>query len=110
MPARATLPRWQDTFLDLIVRLSDAGAQVAAIPAVTPHLCAPELTQRSPIPLVSLVDEIAREVRHREPKRVALFGTRFTMETGLFGRLQGVDVVMPKAAEIDFIHQAYVQK
>jgi aspartate racemase len=95
--------------LDLIVRLAGAGAQVAAIPAVTPHLCAPELMQRSPIPLVSLVDEIVREVRHRELKRVALFGTRFTLETGLFGRLQGVDVVLPRAAEIDSIHQAYVE-
>ena len=79
--------RMADYFSNLIRRLSAAGAQVAAIPAITPHVCARELIQRSPIPLVSLVDEIVRVVGDRELKRVALFGTRFTIETRLFGRL-----------------------
>jgi aspartate racemase len=96
-------------FLQLISRLSAAGAEIIAIPAATPHLCAPELMERSPIPLVSLVDEIVREVDDRRLKRVALFGTRFTMETELFGRLKDVDVLAPKPAEIDFIHQTYLQ-
>ena len=96
-------------FLQLIRRLSAAGAEFIAIPATTPHLCAPELRQRSPIPLVSLVDEIVREVHDRRLKRVALFGTRFTMETELFGRLNDVDVVASRAAEIDFIHQTYLE-
>ncbi len=98
-----------EDFLNLFHRLTAAGAQVAAIPAATPHLCAPELIQRSPIPLVSLVDEIVREVRARELERVALFGTRFTIETGLFGRLREVDVVVPRPSEIDFIHQTYLE-
>jgi aspartate racemase len=95
--------------LPLIGRLSAAGAEFIAIPATTPHLCAPELMKRSPVPLVSLVDEIVREVRDRRLKRVALFGTRFTMETELFGRLKEVDVVAPRPAEIDFIHQTYLE-
>jgi aspartate racemase len=96
-------------FLQLIQRLSAAGAEIIAIPATTPHLCAPELMERSPLPLVSLVDEIVREVDDRRLKRVALFGTRFTMETELFGRLKQVDVVAPKPVEVDFIHQTYLQ-
>lgn len=101
--------RMADYFSNLIRRLSAAGAQVAAIPAITPHVCARELIQRSPIPLVSLVDEIVRVVGDRELKRVALFGTRFTIETRLFGRLSEVDVVEPTVSEIDFIHQTYLQ-
>jgi len=58
---------------------------------------------------VSLVDEILREVAVKRLKRVALFGTRFTIETGMFGQLSGIDVVTPKADEIDFIHGAYLQ-
>jgi aspartate racemase len=96
-------------FLQLIQRLSAAGAEIIAIPATTPHLCAPELMKRSPLPLVNLVDEIVREVDDRRLKRVVLFGTRFTMETELFGRLKQVDVVAPKPAEVDFIHQTYLQ-
>ena len=101
--------RMADYFSNLIRRLSAAGAQVAAIPAITPHVCARELIQRSPIPLVSLVDEIVRVVGDRELQRVALFGTRFTIETRLFGRLSEVDVVEPTVSEIDFIHQTYLQ-
>lgn len=41
--------------------------------------------------------------------RVALFGTRFTVSTSMFGQLPGIDVVMPAPDEIDSIHNAYLQ-
>ena len=107
--AAGDIAQMADYLLVLIRRLEAAGAKVAAIPSITPHLCEPELIPRSPVPLVSLVDEIVGEVRRREFRRVALFGTRFTIETGLFGRLNPVDVVAPTTAEIEFIHQAYLQ-
>jgi|CZKF01.1.fsa_nt_gi aspartate racemase len=94
---------------DFLHRLSEAGARIAAIPAVTPHICAAELLELSPIPLVSLPGEILREVQVRELKRVALFGTRFTIESRMFGQLPGVEVVTPKADEVDSIHDVYVQ-
>jgi aspartate racemase len=94
---------------ELLQRLYKAGAQVAAIPAVTPHICAAELLELSPIPLVSLPAEILREILARKLKRVALFGTRFTMETRMFGQLPGVEVVAARADEVDCIHEAYVQ-
>jgi aspartate racemase len=94
---------------ELLERLSSAGARVAAIPAVTPHICIAELVEISPIPLVSLPAAILREIQIRQLKRVALFGTRFTMETRMFGQLAGVEVVVPRADEVDLIHEAYVQ-
>jgi aspartate racemase len=93
---------------ELIERLYKAGAEFAAIPAVTPHICAAELLELSPIPLVSLPAEILREIQARKLKRVALFGTRFTMETRMFDQLFGVDVVVPRADEVDCVHEAYV--
>ena len=107
--ATGDIAQMADYLLVLIRRLEAAGAKVVAIPSITPHLCEPELIPRSPIPLVSLVDEIVGEVRRREFRRVALFGTRFTIETGLFGRLNAVDVVTPTTAEIEFVHQTYLQ-
>ena len=47
----------------------------------------------------------ARRFGTRGLKRVALFGTRSTVESRMFGRL-GVEVVMPKPDEIDFIHNS----
>jgi aspartate racemase len=107
--ATTDIAQMADYLLVLIRRLEAAGAKVAAIPSITPHLCEPELIPRSPIPLLSLVDEIVGEVRRRELRRVALFGTRFTIETGLFGRLNAVDVITPSAAEIEFVHHTYLQ-
>jgi aspartate racemase len=93
----------------LVRRLSAAGAEFAVLPSITPHLCASELEALSPIPLVNMVDEIVREVHVRGLKKVSLFGTRFTIESRLFGRLDELDVVPPRVEEIDVIHQIYLE-
>jgi aspartate racemase len=93
----------------LVGRLKDAGAEIAAIPAVTPHICEPRLLEITSLPLVSLVEKIVCEVRLQRLSRVALFGTRFTVESALFGRLGDVDVISPRAAEVDAIHSAYLE-
>ena len=84
------------------------GAELAAMVAITPHICAPQLLPISPLPLIDIVTETANAVRKQGHKRVALLGTRFTLETRMFGRLDGIDVVMPRPAEIDQIHDAYM--
>jgi len=93
----------------LIRRLAAAGAEVAVIAAITPHMCVAELETVSPIPLVDIVQEIVRDVHRQGLTRVALFGTRFTIATSLFGRLSNLDVVLLQAEEIEAIHQAYVE-
>ena len=93
----------------LLERLAAGGAQIAAIPAVTPHICMAELLKLAPTPLVSLPGEILREIHARNLKRVTLFGTRSTMETGMFGLLPGIEVVTPRSEEVDIIHATYVQ-
>jgi aspartate racemase len=93
----------------LIERLARAGAEFAAIPAVTPHICIAELLKLSRLPIVNPVEQLQCEIKTRGWRRVALFGTRFTVESGLFGLLQGVELAAPAAAEIDFVHQTYLQ-
>jgi aspartate racemase len=90
-------------------RLSAAGAEFAALPSITPHLCAAELGALSPIPLMNMVEEIVREIHARGLRRVALFGTRYTIETGLFGQLHGIDVVVQEPEMIDVIHGTYLE-
>lgn len=90
-----------------IDRLARAGAETAVLPAVTPHICIDRLLKRTPLPLLNIVDPIGAELRARGLKRVALFGTVFTVEGGLWGQLAGVDIVKPKPDEIAFIGQAY---
>jgi|SRR5579883_1467425 len=92
---------------ELIEQLRCAGAELAVVPAVTPHLCIEELKAISPLPLVNILESVAQEVRAKGYRKVALFGTRFTIERAMFGALEGVDVVMPRPEEIDAIHAAY---
>ena len=92
-----------------IRRMAAAGATVAAIPAVTPHICAAQLAKAAPIPFVNILDAIAAEVRRRGLQRIALFGTRYTIESRLFGTLPEADAVLPTRDEIDTIHATYLQ-
>ena len=96
-----------DYLASFIDRLGAAGAQAAVLPAVTPHICIDELTARIHLPLINIVDAIGSELRTRKLKRVALFGTTFTMEGSLWGQLSGVDIVKPQPDEIAFVGKAY---
>lgn len=93
----------------LIAKLAAAGAEFAVIPAVTPHISIAELLKISPLPVVNLIEELQREIEARGLRRVALFGTRYTVESGLFGLLRGVDVVALTADEIGFVHETYMR-
>jgi aspartate racemase len=92
-----------------IRRLEAAGADIAAIPAVTPHFCVRELLATSPLPLFNIFDPLIKEVAARAARRVAIFGTRFVMESALFGQLSKVEIIQARPEEVDYIHNNYVE-
>jgi aspartate racemase len=92
-----------------IDRMKAAGAVIAAIPAVTPHFCLRELTAISPLPVVSIFDPLVRELAARSARRVAIFGTRFVMQSSLFGQLVDFEVVSAMPEEVDYVHNTYVE-
>jgi aspartate racemase len=94
-------------FARLIDRLARGGAEVAAISAITPHVCIRELEKISTLPIVSIIEVVRQEIHSRGYKRVALFGTRFVVESRMFGMLDGVEVLVPE--QVDAIHNAYMQ-
>lgn len=87
--------------------LSAAGADLGAIAAVTPHICLAEMARLTRLPLVDLIAETVLDLKARGLRRITLFGTRFSIESRLFGRLGEFDVVMPQPAEVDRIHAIY---
>ena len=101
------LDQLADYLAGFIERLGRAGAQAAVLPAVTPHICIAELGTRIRLPLINIVDVIGVELRRRRLKRVALFGTTFTMQGSLWGQLSGVEIVKPQPDEIAFVGRAY---
>jgi aspartate racemase len=92
-----------------IHRLKAAGAEVAVIPAVTPHFCLHELVVQSPLPILSIFEPLRRELAARNIRRVAVFGTRFVIQSALFGELRGVEVVSLTPAEVNQVHDNYVE-
>ena len=101
------LDQLADYLAAFIDRMARAGAEAAVLPAVTPHICIAQLTKRTRLPLINIVDPIAAELRARKIGRVALFGTTFTMEGSLWGQLSGVEIVKPQPDEIAFVGKAY---
>ena len=92
-------------------RLAGAGVDFAAMTANTPHIVFDELAARSPVPLLSIVEVCADEARRRALRRLALLGTRFTMEGPFYPEVcarYGVAVVSPNAAERAWLHERYV--
>ncbi len=98
-----------DYLIGLLAQLASGGAKIATIPAFAPQVCAQELADMSPLPLIHILDVIVDEVERRKLQRVAIFGARVTMETKLFGRLQNrAEIISPSAKEVDLVCDTYV--
>jgi aspartate racemase len=91
-----------------IRRLKDAGAEFAALPSVTTHFCIRELAAISPVSVLDIFKPLAVELEARSVRRAVLFGTRFVIESELFGQIDQVEFILPKSEEIDYIHKTYV--
>ena len=76
----ADRPALVEYLLASLRRLAGAGVEFAALTANTAHVVFDELAARSPVRLVSIVEACAAEAGRRGLRRVALLGTRFTME------------------------------
>jgi aspartate racemase len=90
-------------------RLKAAGAEFIAIPAVTPHFCEAELAGISSLPIVSIIPPLQQEIASRKIKSVAIFGTRFVIESQLFGLVGDVKFRHPLPDEVEFIHKTYTE-
>lgn len=104
-------PALTEYLLGSLRRLAGAGVDFAAMTANTPHIVFDELVARSPVPLVSIVEVCAEEARARGLARLALLGTRFTMEAPFYPEVcarYGVTVVPPDAADRVWVHERYV--
>jgi len=96
-----------------VERLARAGADCGLLAANTPHIVFDEIRQRSPIPLVSIVEATAEAAKTLKLKRLGLFGTRFTMQgrfyPDVFSR-EGITLAVPTDDEQAYIHEKYMNE
>jgi aspartate racemase len=102
-----------DYLLGEVERLARAGADFGALASNTPHIVFDMLSQRSPLPLVSIVETACEAAQALGLRRVGLFGTRFTMQgrfyPDVFARA-GITLVVPALDEQVYIHDKYMSE
>lgn len=94
--------------LDRINALKKAGADFAAITANTPHMFYDEISAKSPLPLISIVEATCQETIRRKLKRPGLFGTGFTMASTFFQKVfdqYGLPIILPDEDEREILNQ-----
>ena len=96
-----------DWLVEKIVALHKAGAEFAVIASNSPHVVFDEVQSRSPIPLLSIVEETRKHAQRRGLRKLGLLGTRFTMESDFFKKSfsgNGMEIVVPDKADQELIH------
>lgn len=84
--------------LSSLSALKAAGAEIAAITANTEHIVWDVICDRFPLPVISIVDAVVREIERMNFKRVLVFGTFFTLNSGLYENAlnrQGITAIIP---------------
>jgi aspartate racemase len=99
-----------DFLLGEIGKLPPSGAEFGIIAANTPHIVFDEVKGRSPIPFISIVEAACDYAKERDFKRLALFGTRYTMQADFYQKVfkrEGIELVVPETRDQDYIHEKY---
>ncbi len=85
-----------------------AGAEAIVVCTNTMHRVAPAIEAAIDIPLLHIADATAQRIRAAGLSRVALLGTRFTMEQSFYrDRIEaaGIAVLTPDAAQRERVHR-----
>lgn len=94
-----------------VLPLALAGADFGLISANTPHLVFDEVQRQSPIPLISIVEAASAHAKANSLSRLALLGTRFTMQSDFYARVFSRDnllIIVPDESEQTYIHEKYI--
>src|SRR2546428_4920469 len=102
-----------DYLLEGIGKLARAGANFGLIAANTPHIVFDDVAPKSPIPLISIVEATCAAAKTQNLKRLALFGTRYTMQATFYPKVfsrEGIDPLVPEPNDQDYIHNKYMNE
>jgi aspartate racemase len=100
-----------DALADMLLRAIDdlekAGADFAAIASNTPHVVFDRVRERSPIPLISIVDATINRAKELGIKKPLLTGTAFTMKNCFYrdcAKQNGIGLLVPNRDGQEMIH------
>ena len=102
-----------DYLVEGIGKLARAGADFGIISANTPHIVFDEVAPKSPIPLISIVEATRTAAKLQNLKRLALLGTRYTMQANFYPNVfarEGIELLAPDSHDQDYIHDKYMNE
>jgi aspartate racemase len=102
-----------DYLLEEIGKLAHAGATFGLISANTPHIVFDEVASKSPISLISIVEATCAAAKARKLKRLALLGTRYTMQATFYPKVFSrgrIELFVPDTEDRDYIHDKYLNE
>lgn len=88
--------------IDAATSLEKAGATLIVIPCNTVHVHIEAVRSSASIPVVSITQEVAKELRTRGVKTAAILGTRTTRQSGIYAQAceaEGIDVIYPNTLD-----------
>ncbi len=107
---------WDNTFNMLLKachHLQASGAEAVILCAATMHLIADRLSAAINIPLIHIATATAEAIAQKGQRKVALLGTKFTMEQHFFkAKLseKGIEAIIPAEEDRAFIHQSIFEE
>jgi aspartate racemase len=107
------LPGMADYLVEEIGKLILAGATFGLISANTPHIVFDQVASRSSIPLISIVEATCIAAKAKKLKRLALFGTRYTMQASFYPKVfsrEGIELLLPDPEDQKYIHDKYLNE
>jgi len=102
-----------DYLVEEIGKLAHAGATFGLISANTPHIVFDEVASKSPISLISIVEAACAVAKARTLKRLALLGTRYTMQATFYPKVfsrEGIELFVPAPEDQTYIHDKYLNE
>ncbi len=102
-----------DWLVKMVNALHSAGAEFAVIGSNTPHIVFDKVRARSPIPMLSIVDETCKRASGMKLKKLGLMGTKFTMESNFFQKAfhdADISIIVPMKDEQQFIHNKIISE
>jgi len=103
--------RWDEAarvLIDGCKALEKAGADFIVICTNTMHKLLPQVQKEINLPFLHIAKATADVIKRDELKRVLLLGTKFTMLEDFYKQIlieEGIEVVIPKAKDIEIIHK-----
>jgi|SRR5580704_8761552 aspartate racemase len=107
------LDKLVDYLVDELQKLARAGADFGLLASNTPHIVFDEVRRQSPIPLISIVEVTGQAAKALGLKKLALFGTRFTMQGRFYPEVfsrEGITIAVPDENDQTYIHDKYMSE